>query len=86
MPLASVPHAGPQDQDALTFAVSRLEQPGTLVVRYASKDLSPSPIRHELIDEAARIVGVELRLFEVIQDRQGRKMFHVYSLQNRTGP
>jgi hypothetical protein len=85
MPLSSVPHAGPEDEAALKIAASQLEQPSTLVVLYASKEVSSSPMRHDLVSEAARIAAVELRPMQTIRDRQGREMYHVYSAQPAAG-
>lgn len=80
--LSGVSGAGPENEEALRATVAALKQPNTILVRYASVELSPLPMRHDLVDQAAGIAGIDLQLSSVIEDRQHRPIYHVYRLRN----
>mgnify|MGYP006919324142 CR=1 FL=1 len=78
LPMWAVPFASPEDPEALRAVVHALEQPNTILVRFASAELSPSPIQHELVDQAAHTSGHVLRLLHTIEDKQRRIIYHIY--------
>jgi hypothetical protein len=62
--------------------VRALEQPDTILVRFASTVLSPLPVQHELVDQAAHISGLVLPLVRTIEDKQHRIVYHVYGVRS----